>query len=273
MARLSDTSPEAERVLLEVYRRMPVGQKWLHLGEMFRDARALHAAGFRLRNPGATPRQVHEDWLIRTLGFAPAGVIPEPATDGPMQSLSDLREVLRVFTDLGIAYALGGSMASSVHGIDRYTRDADITAEPFPGREAQLVGAFGPDYYISLPAVRDAVRQRSSFNIINTGTGFKVDVFICKDAPFELSAMRRRTPVILPDAPNQPITLHTPEDVVLFKLRWYRLGGESSPQQWADILGVLKVQAGKLDQGYLDHWAADLGVADLLARVLQESAS
>jgi hypothetical protein len=188
-----------------------------------------------------------------------------------MQSLHDLREVLRVFTDLGIAYALGGSMASSVYGIDRYTRDADITAEPFPGREAQLAGAFGPDYYVSLPAVRDAVRQRSSFNIINTATGFKVDVFICKDLPFERSAMQRRAPLELPDAPGQPITLHSPEDVILFKLRWYRLGGESSGQQWADVLGVFKVQTGKLDQTYLDRWAADLGVADLLARVRQES--
>jgi hypothetical protein len=271
MARLSDTSPEAERVLVDVYRRMSVGQKWLHLGEMFRDAKALHAAGFRLRNPGATPRQVHEDWLKRAMGFTPA-VVPEPVPDHPMQNLSDLRAILRVFTDLGIAYALGGSMASSVHGIDRYTKDADVTAEPFPGREAQLAGAFGPDYYVSLPAIRDAVRQRSSFNIINTLTGFKVDVFVRKDVPFEIAAMRRRTALQLPDAPEQPIVFHTPEDTVLHKLRWYRLGGGSSDQQWADILGVLKVQAGKLDQAYLDRWAADLGVTDLLAHARQECA-
>jgi hypothetical protein len=272
MARLSDTAPEAERVLIEAYRRIPIGRKWLALGEMYRDAKALHAAGFRLRNPAATPLQVHEDWLRRAMGFTPA-VTPAPAPDHPMQNLSDLREVLRVFADLGIAYALGGSMASSVYGIDRYTRDADVTAEPLPGKEAQLAGAFGPDYYVSLPAIRDAVRQRSSFNIISTSTGFKVDVFVRTDAPFELSAMQRRTPLHLPDAPDQPIVFHTPEDTILFKLRWYRLGGESSEQQLKDVIGVLQVQAGKLDQTYLDRWAADLGVADLLTRVRQESAS
>jgi hypothetical protein len=147
-----------------------------------------------------------------------------------------------------------------------------VTAEPLPGKEAQLSGAFGPDYYISLPAIRDAVRQRSSFNIINTSTGFKVDVFIRKDAPFERSAMQRRTSLQLPDAPDQPIVFHTPEDTVLFKLRWYRLGGESSDQQLKDVIGVLQIQAGKMDQAYLDRWAADLGVTDLLARVRQESA-
>jgi hypothetical protein len=77
--------------------------------------------------------------------------------------------------------------------------------------------------------------------------------------------------VNLPEAPGQPIVLHTPEDVILFKLRWYRLGNESSDQQWADILGMFKVQAGKLDQAYLDQWALDLGVTDLLHRARQES--
>jgi hypothetical protein len=34
---------------------------------------------------------------------------------------------------------------------------------------------------------------------------------------------------------------------------------------------LLKVQAGKLDAAYLDHWAADLGVGDLLQRARRES--
>jgi hypothetical protein len=271
MARPNDTSPEAEQVLREVYRRMPFARKWRLLGEMYRDARALHAAGVRLRNPGATPREINKDWLERIVDFPLPDNIPGPTQDQPMQSLHDLRDVVRVFTDLGIPYALGGSMASSVHGIDRYTRDADITVEPFPGKEAQLASSFGPDYYLSLPAIEQAIRQRSSFNIINTSTGFKVDVFVRKDVAFEQSAMARRMSVDLPEAPGQPIVLHTPEDIILFKLRWYRLGNESSDQQWADILGVFKVQAGQLDQAYLDQWAPDLGVADLLHRARRES--
>jgi hypothetical protein len=198
------------------------------------------------------------------LGLAVAPADGEPAEGRPMQNLHDLREVLRVFTDLGIPYALGGSMASSVYGVGRYTRDADVTAEPFPGREARLAAAFGPDYYVSLPAVQDAVRRRASFNIINTATGFKVAVFVRKDTPFERSAMERRISFEPPDQPGEPIVLYTPEDVILFKLVWYRLAEGVTDRQWADVLGVLKVQAGKLDQAYLDRWARDLGVADLL---------
>jgi len=269
----SDTSDEARRVLIEVHRRMPPGKKWLLLGEAYQDARALHAGGVLRRNPAATDRDIRADWLAVQLRFTAAAASDAPARLRPMQNLHDLREVLAVFDRLGIPYALGGSMASSFYGVGRYTRDGDVTAEPFPGKEAAFVAAFGPDYYLSADAVRDALRRRASFNVINTGTGFKVDVFIRKDRPFEESAMRRRAAVELPDAPGQPIVLHSPEDVVLFKLTWYRLGGGTSEQQWKDVLGVLQVQAGRLDDAYLDHWAADLGVADLLARARRDAAA
>jgi hypothetical protein len=50
--------------------------------------------------------------------------------------------VVRVLERLGILYALSGSMACSVHGIDRYTRAADFSVEPFPRREAEFAAAF-----------------------------------------------------------------------------------------------------------------------------------
>lgn len=191
--------------------------------------------------------------------------------DDRAANLRGVREVVGVLDRMGIRYALGGSLASSLHGFDRYTRDADIMADPFPGKEAEFLASFGPDYYLSLSAIQEAHRRRSAFNIINTRTGFKVDVFIRPDDPFERSALERRIPLRLPDGPDQPLFVQSAEDVILFKLRWYRLGGESSEQQWKDIRGVLQVQAGRLDEAYLDRWAAHLNVADLLARARRES--
>jgi len=190
--------------------------------------------------------------------------------DQVFENLRVVREVAGVFDRLAIPYALGGSVASSVHGINRFTRDADLSAEPFPGREGEFAGSFGPDYYLSVPAIRDAVRDRSCFNIINTSTGFKIDVFVRKDRAFERSAMERRLSVMLPDLPEQPMSFVTAEDAILFKLEWYRLGNEALDQQWKDIIGILKVQGGKLDETYLDRWAAELKVTDLLAKARQE---
>jgi len=273
MNRLTDTSPEAERVLIDVYRRMPFERKWRLLGDLLRTARILHAAGMRHRNPAVTDEEIHAAWLAQTLGAPPPLPPGGRAMNLSADDLRTLQEVAAAFTRAGIPYALGGSLASSIHGVSRYTRDADLSVEPFPGREVELASAFGPDYYVSLPAVQEAVRDRSSFNIINTLTGFKVDVFVRKDDPFEQSAMSRRTALPLPTAPGQALVVQSPEDLILFKLRWYRLGNESSGQQWDDVLGVLKVQAGKLEEGYLDRWAQHLQVADLLGRARQESRS
>jgi hypothetical protein len=268
---LTDTTPEAERVLAEIYRTMPPGEKWLLAGEAYARVRMLHAHGVRLRNPAATPRQVIEDWIHRVLGFPHVPVTADPPTEIYPMNLGIARDVVRVFVRLGIPYALGGSLASSIHGAARQTQDSDITAVPFPDKIPAFVGSFGDDYYLSARAVEDAHRHRSSFNIIQTSTGLKADVFIPPDGGFEQVALSRRCAHTLPDNPQEPIDVLTPEDIILFKLRWYRLGNEVLDQQWQDIKGVLRAQAGKLDDAHLDRWAQQLGVVDLLARARQES--
>lgn len=57
------------------------------------------------------------------------------------------------------------------------------------------------------------------------------------------------------------------------KLEWYRMGGELSDRQWNDVLNVIKVQGDLLDLGYLRRWAIQLGVADLLERILDQAQS
>jgi len=57
-----------------------------------------------------------------------------------------------------------------------------------------------------------------------------------------------------------------PEDTILRKLLWYRAGGEVSDRQWRDVLGVLRVSGDVLDRRYLEEWATELGVLDLLER-------
>jgi len=60
------------------------------------------------------------------------------------------------------------------------------------------------------------------------------------------------------------------EDIVLNKLEWFREGAGLSDRQWSDLIAVLAVQADAIDQAYLDRWAPELGVADLLAKARAE---
>jgi hypothetical protein len=214
--------------------------------------------------------------------FKPIGFLPSWAhlrrsdsreTDGTRRSEYQpiLRFTIRTLDRLRIDYAIGGSIASSLHGVNRMTRDADLTVEPFRGREELFIVAFDPsEYYLSEDSVREALRDRSTFNILHPGTGYKIDIFVLKEESFEREAFSRRQTYPMPDAPNDPVYLQTPEDIVLFKLRGYRLGGESSEKHWTDILGVLRTQGDAIDQAYLDHWSAEIGVKDLLERIRKQ---
>ncbi len=64
----NDTSPEAEQVLIEALRRMPLRKKWQQMGELWNTAKILHAAGFRMRHPDAGPEQIQQDWAAKILG-------------------------------------------------------------------------------------------------------------------------------------------------------------------------------------------------------------
>ncbi len=176
--------------------------------------------------------------------------------------------VTTVFEKLGIAYAVGGSISSSLHGVMRSTIDIDIIADMHPEHIEQFVAALSRDFYADDEMIRGAIEQRSSFNLIHYDTAYKVDVFIPKQRKFDLSQLERRENAPISNDPERSVYLTSPEDVILSKLEWYRMGGEISDRQWLDVLGVLKTKSGQLDIEYLRRMAAELKVLDLLERAL-----
>jgi hypothetical protein len=176
--------------------------------------------------------------------------------------------VVDVLDSIGVPYLIGGSLASTLHGMVRTTMDVDLVAEVRREHVSLLVQRLASEFYIDADAITDAIARRSSFNIIHLETMFKVDIFVAKQRPFDKSQFARRAVQIVVDEPERTAYVASAEDTILTKLEWYRLGGQSSERQWRDVLGVLKVQGDRLDLAYLRQWAAELKVTDLLEKAL-----
>lgn len=178
--------------------------------------------------------------------------------------------VTTVLEKFKVRYLIGGSLASTVHGMVRTTQDADLVAELGLEHITPFVRELEGEFYIDEEMIVEAVARRSSFNIIHRESFFKVDIFIPKMRPFIEEQFRRARRQILSVDPKIEVVVATAEDTLLAKLEWYRKGGEVSERQWRDVLGVLKVQAGALDVDYLYRMADELGVKDLLEKALTE---
>jgi hypothetical protein len=190
--------------------------------------------------------------------------------------MSDLVRALAPVVDalegLGRRYRVGGSVASSALGVPRSTLDVDIVCDLSEGDVDRFVSVLSDAYYVDGDMIRDAIRRRASFNLVHLQTMIKVDVFVAKGGLYDRTALSRVVRKSL-DESSREYDLSTPEDVILRKLEWFRLGHEVSERQWRDVIGVLQVQRDAVDRAYLEHWARDLGLSDLLARAVGEAES
>ena len=162
-------------------------------------------------------------------------------------------------------------MASAVCGEPRSTLDVDLVVSLSEGQIPGLVASLQDDFRADAQALRRAVRQRSSTNVVHLATSIKVDLFIMGGSPVDAEQMDRRQRIKVVSDPDRYLYVYTPEDILLQKLRWYRLGNEVSDRQWRDILGILLVQGNRLDKTYLSRGAEKLGVADLLGRAMTQA--
>jgi hypothetical protein len=187
------------------------------------------------------------------------------------EELNVLQHFADALDNLGIDYAIGGSIASSIYGAVRFTEDADVTVEPFEDCAEQLYNSLQPDYYISKSAMYDALSNRGSFNVINLASAFKIDVFVRKETSYQKQITSRVRALKLSESLEKKFNVLSPEDVILMKLSWFLEGDGASQRQLQDVKGVLIVQSGKLDLKYMKKWAARLNLTALLEEAITKT--
>jgi hypothetical protein len=105
-------------------------------------------------------------------------------------------------------------------------------------------------------------------NIIDATSGYKADLFIVEPTLLEKSVLARRRRVVYDPKTNASAMLYSPEDVIIFKLKYFMTG--QSQKHLRDIAAMLIVQGTSLDYDYIEHWAQQVGALDVWNQLLAE---
>ncbi len=166
---------------------------------------------------------------------------------------ADAFEILRSALEAaGIRYAVGGSWASTAFGEPRFTNDVDILAD-VTQKNLELLLSYLPDsFYADVEDALSAIRLGRPFNLIHMQTALKFDLFPASAFPIGKQELDRALLLENSGLSKRPAWFVTPEDILLAKLYWYKLGGEVSEVQWRDIMGVVRGRSATLDRRYLE---------------------
>lgn len=176
--------------------------------------------------------------------------------------MSDVRDLLErvvgILERAGVPFMIAGSFASTAHGAPRATQDLDLVIDPTRSSLEVLLRELPLDaYYVDHDVARDALHDRGMFNAIDLQSGWKIDFVIRKERPFSIEELRRRQPA---EMLGVAVFVATAEDTILSKLEWSKLAGGSERQR-GDVAGILATNV-VLDDSYLEHWIAMLGLQE-----------
>lgn len=184
-----------------------------------------------------------------------------------MSQTEFLRYLVSQLERADIPFMVSGSVASGYHGEPRATYDIDIVIAADTEQIKRLTIGLSERCYVSETAARDAVQQRTMFNAVDLRTGIKVDLIIRKQRPFSVTEFQRRQPAVLSGV---TAFVASAEDCILSKLEWAKLG--ASDRQYNDALKIAQVSGvDGLDLAYLQRWAKELDIDDLVQRLMREA--
>jgi len=175
---------------------------------------------------------------------------------------------------LNIPYGIGGSVAAmSYSQTSRLTVDVDVMFDPNHEALALFVQEVErwQMYVDPLETIFEYnVPAHLPINVVDGLVGAKADLFLVQHTGLDASIMTRLRRRRLYFQPDFYAWFLSPEDVILYKLLYFKKSEGISQKHPTDIRAMLRALEDELDRGYLDHWALEIGVLDLWQIVLDE---
>ena len=176
-----------------------------------------------------------------------------------------LVQIAPILDKLKLPYFITGGFAVSVWGRPRATFDIDIVIqirEPDAKQLITMLRKISEYGYIDEDAVKEAIRNAGEFNFIDPETGVKVDFWVSSD-----KNAHEYERVVIKVVDGQKVNFISPEDLILSKLKWYKISPSS--RHLEDVDSILKISKKILDKQYLKKMSVKLDLEDELRQVLK----
>ena len=181
-----------------------------------------------------------------------------------------VRLVLDALEAAGVEYLIGGAVAAWAWGEPRATMDLDLVVNiPLEAIELLSQELKKRDMLVPAEIILDAIledRADLPINAIHMYSGFKADLYPLRaqDDLCQLALERRRLIDLGP--PLGKVYLHSPEDLIIYKLWYFNLSQQT--KHLRDITAIVLTLGDELDDSYIHFWADRKGLVTLWEELL-----
>jgi hypothetical protein len=194
-------------------------------------------------------------------------------TRKPLDIAGFLRLVIEALNAARVEYLIGGAIAEWAWGEPRATQDLDLVIKIPIKSINKLSKELGKrDMLVPAEIILDAVvedRADIPINAIHMHSGLKADLYPVREGDeLRQSAFQRRQQVDY-GPPIGRVYIHSPEDLILYKLIYFGLSQQSKHSR--DIAAILKSKKDDLDMDYIEQWASRLGLISIWKEMLDST--
>ncbi len=271
-----DTSLDAELVLIGMIRKAPMSRRFAFVQAWTASMLEAGSQYVRQLHPQASDEEARLLFIERQYGKDLADELRWSLHAYHMQvtAAADyqraIRPLAKLCEELNIPYALSGSLASSLYGLQRATLHIDFVADLRRKHLPSFCDRLSGLYLLHQEELETAIRQKTCFTLVHLESLLKVTVTLPGMLATGRQVFHQAREIALVEG-DPSVSVLSPEQLILLLLEAFKRSNERADDLWYDLLGIMKVQGTDLDLPFLIQQAALLGVAELFTRALVDA--